>query len=68
MYWNGNRYRNPVSFSRLIETWDVLKYCLRTGIFDRDIRLIETWDVLKYGCGWDAYCRSRLIETWDVLK
>ena len=32
---------------RLIETWDVLKFCYKFCVFHGVFRLIETWDVLK---------------------
>ncbi len=32
----------------LIETWDVLKYCIWKHKKKCIARLIETWDVLKY--------------------
>ena len=54
---------------RLIETWDVLKWCIHgnrrgTDPINRNMRCIEI--------GADAHLpgklRLRLIETWDVLK
>ena len=36
--------------SRLIETWDVLKYIYAQIGCDRGCCLIETWDVLKFSC------------------
>ena len=33
--------------SRLIETWDVLKFFYACKTFISSNRLIETWDVLK---------------------
>jgi len=56
------------SSTRLIETWDVLKFAIyREGLGKRD-RLIETWDVLKCPCPASCAFFSGLIETWDVLK
>ncbi len=69
MYWNRVDDVHEASTSRLIETWDVLKWKSSASTTTGKNRLIETWDVLK---SWNittaADQRIRLIETWDVLK
>ena len=49
MYWNkatGDAIKKAEE--RLIETWDVLKFCTPDVPTKATARLIETWDVLKF--------------------
>ena len=48
MYWNSPTQCFASSMYRLIETWDVLKWCQRIKENWVGGRLIETWDVLKF--------------------
>ncbi len=48
MYWNPlGEFLSGMFVSRLIETWDVLKYKTDAQGLIKSLRLIETWDVLK---------------------
>ncbi len=47
MYWNLYGSAASPPFSRLIETWDVLKWTVYDNAFFMQQGLIETWDVLK---------------------
>ena len=49
MYWNGGTTITFPSYTRLIETWDVLKLYRANNVRNAQRRLIETWDVLKCG-------------------
>ena len=48
MYWNIMGAVKKGTLSRLIETWDVLKYKPLKSFIPVFLWLIETWDVLKY--------------------
>ena len=47
MYWNIADAIAPIAYSRLIETWDVLKCIIQAVKGFSQPGLIETWDVLK---------------------
>ena len=48
MYWNDAESKALGVYKRLIETWDVLKFCTPDVPTKATARLIETWDVLKF--------------------
>ncbi len=47
MYWNVEVLTRTLDITRLIETWDVLKYKPLKSFIPVFLWLIETWDVLK---------------------
>ncbi len=69
MYWNKVYSFHSLTLTRLIETWDVLKWDWCSRVFqsdlliNRNMRCIEIIPRAKH-----IMATAWLIETWDVLK